>query len=171
MGGGADYRQLTPSWGGFSGGLLDRLHPGHHLCFWRSIIVPILAIQSLGGFGAVVSQVGQIRCGVQRHHDGHFLAGDHFADGLGIGLLWAAPHSGPFHGDTVSPRGAKAQMVAMFWVVLAMYGALFTGYAGVAYFADAPLENPETVFLQFTQVAYQSLDWRGAAGRRYWPPL
>lgn len=38
--------------------------------------------------------------------------------------------------------------------VLALLGAIFTGFAGIAYFADAPLANPETVFIEFAQILF-----------------
>ncbi len=122
------------------------------IMFLAIVILPILAIQSLGGFGSVVSQVGQIDAGFNDILTDTSLLGVISLMAWGLGYF-GQPHILARFMAIRSPRDVpKAQMVAMFWVVLAMYGALFTGYAGVAYFADAPLENPETVFLQFTQV-------------------
>lgn len=45
----------------------------------------------------------------------------------------------------------EAQMIGMTWMVLALYGAIATGLAGIGYFAAAPLDNPETVFLALSQ--------------------
>jgi sodium/proline symporter len=122
------------------------------IMFLAIVILPILAIQSLGGFGSVVSQVGQIDVGFNDILTDTSLLGVISLMAWGLGYF-GQPHILARFMAIRSPREVpKAQMVAMFWVVLAMYGALFTGYAGIAYFADAPLENPETVFLQFTQV-------------------
>ncbi|HET6469755.1 MAG TPA: sodium:proline symporter, partial [Geminicoccaceae bacterium] len=47
-----------------------------------------------------------------------------------------------------------ARFIGITWMVLSLYGAIFTGYVGIAYFADAPLENEETVFMTFTQILF-----------------
>lgn len=44
--------------------------------------------------------------------------------------------------------------IAMSWMILALLGALATGLVGAAYFADQPLENPETVFIFLSKVAF-----------------
>jgi sodium/proline symporter len=48
----------------------------------------------------------------------------------------------------------QARLVGMTWMVLALFGAIFTGFAGIAYFADTPLENSETVFIALTQALF-----------------
>lgn len=48
----------------------------------------------------------------------------------------------------------KARLIGMTWMVLSLFGALFVGFAGIAYFADAPLANSETVFIMFSQVLF-----------------
>ncbi|MFP3490602.1 sodium:proline symporter, partial [Staphylococcus sp. SIMBA_130] len=47
----------------------------------------------------------------------------------------------------------KARLVGMSWMVLSLFGAIFTGFIGIAYF-DAGLPNSETVFIEFTQVLF-----------------
>jgi sodium/proline symporter len=47
-----------------------------------------------------------------------------------------------------------SRRIAMVWMVLALIGALATGIAGSLYFADAPIENAETVFIQLTHAAF-----------------
>jgi sodium/proline symporter len=47
-----------------------------------------------------------------------------------------------------------SRRIAMIWMVLALIGALATGIAGSLYFADAPIENAETVFIQLTHAAF-----------------
>jgi sodium/proline symporter len=41
----------------------------------------------------------------------------------------------------------KARFIGMTWMVFALLGAIFTGFAGIAYFAGTPLGNSETVFM------------------------
>lgn len=40
------------------------------------------------------------------------------------------------------------------WNVLALYGAMFIGIAGIAFFANNPLDNPEVVFIQLSQILF-----------------
>jgi len=44
--------------------------------------------------------------------------------------------------------------IAMSWMVLALFGALATGLVGAVYFANQPLDNPETVFIFLSKVAF-----------------
>ena len=121
------------------------------IMFLAIVIVPIAAIASIGGLGETATQVGAVNPNFN----------DIFTDTSILGIIslmaWGLGYFGQPHilarfMAVRSPRDIPtAQVVAMFWIVLAMYGAVFTGYAGIAYFADAPLDNPETVFLQFTQ--------------------
>ena len=45
----------------------------------------------------------------------------------------------------------KARLIGMWWMVISLYGAIFTGLVAFGYFAEAPLENPETAFISLTQ--------------------
>lgn len=47
-----------------------------------------------------------------------------------------------------------SRRIAMSWMVLALIGALATGLAGHLYFANQPLENPETVFMHLAYAAF-----------------
>jgi sodium/proline symporter len=39
----------------------------------------------------------------------------------------------------------------MIWMIFVLLGSVATGLVGIAYFADAPLANPETVFISLSQ--------------------
>ncbi len=45
----------------------------------------------------------------------------------------------------------SARRIAMTWMVLVLIGSVSTGLAGIAYFAENPLDNPETVFIALSQ--------------------
>ncbi|QGH35726.1 sodium/proline symporter PutP [Gracilibacillus salitolerans] len=133
---------LAVSWTDFFQGIL---------MFFALIVVPIIAINVLGGWNEVVSQVGNI-------DPGYLNA---FTDTTAIGIIsllaWGLGYFGQPHIITrfmaikSTKDIPKARFVGMSWMVFALYGAIFTGFAGIAYYADAPLENPETVFIAFTQ--------------------
>jgi sodium/proline symporter len=45
----------------------------------------------------------------------------------------------------------SARRIAMSWMLIVLLGSIATGLAGIAYFSDAPLSNPETVFIALSQ--------------------
>ena len=45
----------------------------------------------------------------------------------------------------------SARRIAMSWMSIVLLGSIATGLAGIAYFADAPLDNPEPVFIVLSQ--------------------
>ncbi|MEO1148547.1 MAG: sodium/proline symporter PutP [Cyanobacteria bacterium J06638_22] len=120
--------------------------------FLAILVVPGIAIWSLGGLGETTAQIGVINAEFNSIFAGTSFLGIISLMAWGLGYF-GQPHILARFMALRSPKDTPtAQVIGMFWVVLAMYGALFAGYAGVAYFADAPLENSEAVFLQFTQV-------------------
>ena len=48
-------------------------------------------------------------------------------------------------------KPVSARRIAMSWMSIVLLGSIATGLAGIAYFADAPLDNPETVFIVLSQ--------------------
>ncbi|MFI3245954.1 MAG: sodium/proline symporter PutP [Ferrimonas sp.] len=48
----------------------------------------------------------------------------------------------------------RARFIAMFWMVLALIGALATGMAGMLVFNQGPLANAEMVFIELTKVLF-----------------
>ncbi|WP_163582964.1 sodium/proline symporter PutP [Gracilibacillus saliphilus] len=133
---------LAVSWTDFFQGIL---------MFLALIIVPIIAINAAGGWDEVVSQVGSI-------DPGYLNA---FTDTTAIGIIsllaWGLGYFGQPHIITrfmavkSTKEIPKARFIGMSWMVFALYGSIFTGFAGIAYFADTPLDNAETVFIAFTQ--------------------
>lgn len=45
----------------------------------------------------------------------------------------------------------SARRIAMSWMVVVLVGSVSTGLVGIAYFANSPLSNPETVFIALSQ--------------------
>ncbi|MEE4376762.1 MAG: sodium/proline symporter PutP [Candidatus Competibacteraceae bacterium] len=124
------------------------------LMFLALILVPIVVVNAEGGWSQAVNQVGNI--------DPTKL--DIFHDMTVFGIIslmaWGLGYFGQPHivvrfmAVKSSKEIAKARAVGMTWMVLALYGAIFTGFAGIVYFADNPLQNPETVFITLSQVLF-----------------
>ncbi|MFS0862755.1 sodium/proline symporter PutP [Fredinandcohnia sp. 179-A 10B2 NHS] len=136
---------LAASWTDFIQGIL---------MFLALIIIPIVAIFELGGWGETVTKIGEIDLS---HLD--VMSG---ATTLGIIslLAWGLGYFGQPHilvrfmGIKSTKEIPKARLIGMVWMVLSLIGAIFIGFAGIAYFADAPLANSETVFIMFSQVLF-----------------
>lgn len=136
---------LAVSWTDFFQGLM---------MFIALIIVPVIAIGEIGGWRETVAEVGAI--------DGSY--NDVFTGMTGLGIVslmaWGLGYFGQPHilARFMALRSSNdvpaARLINMAWMVFALYGAIFVGYAGIAYFAGQPLENSETVFIQFCQVLF-----------------
>lgn len=143
---------LAVSWTDFFQGIL---------MFLALLIVPIVAISKIGGWNETVDAVGTI--------DPAYL--DAFQGATVIGVIsllaWGLGYFGQPHILTrfMAVKSVKeipkARAVGMTWMVLALFGAIFTGFAGIAYFStNGPGGQPlpdgahETVFILFTQVLF-----------------
>ncbi|WP_332691820.1 sodium/proline symporter PutP [Halalkalibacter lacteus] len=143
---------LAVSWTDFFQGIL---------MFLALIIVPIVAISKIGGWNETVNAVGTI--------DPAYL--DAFQGATFIGVIsllaWGLGYFGQPHILTrfMAVKSVKeipkARAVGMTWMVLALFGAIFTGFAGIAYFStngpggqSLPDGAHETVFIMFTQVLF-----------------
>ncbi|MBP3952553.1 sodium/proline symporter PutP [Bacillus suaedae] len=143
---------LAVSWTDFAQGIL---------MFLALIIVPIVAISEIGGWSETVNAVGAI--------DPAYL--DAFQGATFIGVIsllaWGLGYFGQPHILTrfMAVKSVKeipkARAVGMTWMVLALFGAIFTGFAGIAYFSAGGLGGGalpegahETLFIMFTQVLF-----------------
>ncbi|WP_284709493.1 sodium/proline symporter PutP [Cytobacillus firmus] len=136
---------LAASWTDFIQGIL---------MFLALIIIPIAAIQELGGWNETLNQISSID---PTHLD--VASGATFVGVVSL-LAWGLGYFGQPHilvrfmGLKSTNDVPKARLIGMTWMVLSLFGALFVGFAGIAYFADAPLANSETVFIMFSQVLF-----------------
>ncbi|KGP74496.1 sodium/proline symporter PutP [Pontibacillus yanchengensis] len=157
---------LAVSWTDFVQGIL---------MFLALIAVPIVAINQLGGWGQVMQTVGDI--------DPTRL---NMVEGVGLlaiisSMAWGLGYFGQPHILTrfMALRSAndvpKARFIGITWMILGLYGAIFTGFVGLAYVADAGntaaltefgvkvvqgeggiqmLDDPEKIFIAFSQVLF-----------------
>lgn len=51
----------------------------------------------------------------------------------------------------------RAAWICMSWMVMSLMGAILTGLLGKVYFANTPLVNPESVFLQLAQTLFNPI--------------
>lgn len=121
------------------------------LMFCALIIVPVIAISHIGGWGETVAIVD-----AKEATRIDIFAGTTFLGIISL-LAWGLGYFGQPHilARFMAIRSERevpaARLIGMSWMVLSLYGAIFTGFVGIAYYQDNPLENHETVFIALTQ--------------------
>lgn len=126
------------------------------LMFFALLIVPCAAIYNLDGLNKTLILLG--------------TQGQHYFDAFhGIGFLgivsllaWGLGYFGQPHIIVrfMAARSSNdipaARFICMTWMILALYGAIFTGMVGAAYYKQmgTVLINPETIFLVLSEVLF-----------------
>lgn len=146
------------------------------LMFLALIVVPLVAINQLGGWNDTVQAVASIE---PTHLN--------MVKGVGVmaiisSLAWGLGYVGQPHIIVrfMALRSAKdvpkARFVGTTWMVLGLYGAIITGFAGLAYVSSADaavftnlglevitengvqmLGDPEKIFIAFSQILFNPI--------------
>lgn len=124
------------------------------LMFGALLLAPLAAFDALGGWQETLSRVETL--GVGRLDVFHDMSPIAIASLLAWGLGYVGqPHILARFMAIRSPAEIPtARAIGIAWMVLSLYGAIFTGLAASAFFADRPLANPETAFIALTQVLF-----------------
>jgi sodium/proline symporter len=136
---------LAVSWTDFFQGLM---------MFLALIIVPIIAVAAVGGWGETTARVGTIDPAFNDVFTGMTTMGIISLMAWGLGYFGQPHILVRFMAVRTLNDVPTARLINMVWMVFALYGAVFVGYSGIAYFAGAPLENSETVFIEFCNVLF-----------------
>jgi sodium/proline symporter len=136
---------MAVSWTDFFQGLLMMV---------ALVVVPVIVVRHLGGFGEVVSLAAAKEGASVDIFSGMTLLGIASLMAWGLGYFGQPHILARFMAVKTASEVPKARLVGMSWMVVGLYGAIFTGFAGIGYFADTPLENSETVFIELTQALF-----------------
>nr|WP_277753229.1 sodium/proline symporter PutP [Metabacillus mangrovi] len=129
------------------------------IMFLALILVPVVALIDLGGFGSTVDQVRQIDPRLLDVFRGTTVLGiiGFLAWGLGY---FGQPHIiVRFMAINSIKELRPARRIGMGWMVVSIVGALMTGLVGIAYVKanQIDLANPETIFIKFADVLFHPL--------------
>jgi sodium/proline symporter len=122
--------------------------------FIALIVVPVAAVQELGGWQDATATIGAM--------DPRRLSAFSDLSLLSVVSLlsWGLGYFGQPHilARFMAMKSAdempKARAVGMWWMILSLYGAMFSGFVAVGYFAQEPLSNPETAFIGLTHALF-----------------
>lgn len=126
------------------------------LMFFALLLVPTIAVYSLDGLQHTITLLAA--------HGRYYFDAFHGIQTIGIVslLAWGLGYFGQPH-IVVRFMAAKssrdipaARFICMTWMILALYGALFTGMVGAAYYdkLGTTLAKPETIFLVLSEALF-----------------
>ncbi len=130
---------LAVSWTDFVQGIL---------MFLTLLVVPMFAVVLVGGWGEANDQIAAIDPGHSAILEGMTFLGMISLLAWGLGYFGQPHILARFMAIRSEKDVPRATLIGMSWMVLALVGAIGTGYMGVAYFAEAPLVEHETVLIQ-----------------------
>ena len=121
------------------------------LMFLALLVAPTVVILSSGGTEAVWQQMQAVNPQSTELFSNMTLIGFLSLIAWGLGYVGQPHILARFMAVENPQKLVAARRIAMVWMVLVLFGSVATGLAGIAYFADNPLENPETVFIALSQ--------------------
>jgi sodium/proline symporter len=124
------------------------------LMFLALLLVPMVVINVLGSWDSVVAKAAEVDTSYVNAFSGMTFLGIISLMAWGLGYFGQPHILARFMAIRSEHDVPKARLVGMTWMVLGLFGAIFTGFAGIAYFSSAPLENSETVFIALTQALF-----------------
>ncbi|MBO8157220.1 MAG: sodium/proline symporter PutP [Bacillaceae bacterium] len=128
------------------------------LMFFALIILPVIAINELGGWSETMSIVSDLSPGHLEMVAGVGVIGILSSLGWGLGYFGMPHIIVRFMGMKSHRDTGKARFIGITWMVLGLYGAIFTGVAGYAYLnsVDTGIDlanfDSETIFIVLSQM-------------------
>ena len=121
------------------------------LMFFALLVAPTVVILNSGGTDVVWQQMQAVNPQSTELFSNMTLIGFLSLIAWGLGYFGQPHILARFMAVENPQKLVTARRIAMVWMVLVLFGSVATGLAGIAYFADNPLENPETVFIALSQ--------------------
>lgn len=115
------------------------------------VIAPLTVVIDAGGPAELMTRMEAVN-----PQSTSLFAGMTFVSLLSL-LAWGLGYMGQPHilarfmAAEAPAQLTRSRRIAMSWMVIVLMGSVATGLAGIPYFAEAPLDNPETVFIDLSQ--------------------
>jgi len=129
------------------------------IMFIALVLVPIVTINEVGGLGEMKTSISQINPDLLDIFSGVSVVGIISSMAWGLGYF-GQPH---IIVRFMAIRHVKdmptARRIGMSWMIVAIIGAMATGFAGIAYVAKTglTLDDPETIFIVLSQILFSPL--------------
>ncbi|WP_160644453.1 sodium/proline symporter PutP [Chengkuizengella marina] len=136
---------LAVSWTDFFQGIL---------MFLALIVVPIVMIGNMGGWNETIQRIGTIDANRLDVFSGVGILGIISLMAWGLGYFGQPHILTRFMAIKHHKEIPKARFIGMTWMVISLFGAIFTGFVGIAYFSGTPLTDAETVFIEAANVLF-----------------
>lgn len=135
------------------------------IMFVSLVLVPVVALDHLGGFSAVLTQVNAISPDFSNPFVDASTGATLSVLGIISLLSWGFGYFGQPHIIVrfMAIRSVKdiktARHIGMSWMLITLLGAVMTGLVGIAYVANTKmtLTDPETIFIIFSQFLFHPL--------------
>lgn len=118
------------------------------------IITPVLVIQEAGGIMALAEQARDVNADSMSLFSGKSLLGIVSLLAWGLGYFGQPHILARFMAIESASKLTAARRVAMSWMIVVLAGSVMTGLAGMVYFSQQQLNNPETVFIALSQALF-----------------
>ena len=115
------------------------------------IVTPIAVINGAGGGEAVWLQMQEAKPDSTQLFNNIGVLGFISLMAWGLGYVGQPHILARFMAAENTQKLVSARRIAMAWMLLVLSGSVATGLAGIVYFEQQPLDNPETVFIALSQ--------------------
>jgi len=129
------------------------------IMFIALVLVPVVAITDVGGTGAMLTSIEQVNPEFLKFFSGVSLVAIISAMAWGLGYFGQPHIIVRFMAIRSVDDLPAARRIGMSWMIVSLFGAMATGFAGVAYVAKTGLvvNDAETIFILLGQVLFHPL--------------
>lgn len=129
------------------------------LMMMAMVVAPIVVLYELQGLDNTLAQIEAVDPVLSSWSQGLTLMGFVSLQAWGLGYLGQPHILVRFMAAESVPAVHKARRIGMTWMIISLFGAMLTGFLGIAYFAGKPeatmlATNSEAVFILLTQVVF-----------------
>ncbi len=129
------------------------------IMFIALVLVPIVTINEVGGLGEIKTSISQIKPDLLNIFSGVSVIGIISSMAWGLGYFGQPHIIVRFMAIRHVKEMPTARRIGMSWMIVAIIGAMATGFSGIAYVAKTgiALEDPETIFIVLSQILFSPL--------------